>query len=352
MAIGEQFGRRIRVRVGNQIVCDLSPFAPQEVNEGRNLDVEFQTEKHTKLEPLKTSLTIYGLSRDTRERMSKELDAANQVAWKIRRQIQSGAVEILEGAEQAALASLIVQGAEVQIDAGYGLDIGTLNVATILPDGLKHTKDGTGWVTQITAQDNRFLWQDGFVSQTVAGGVSLYDYQRVIDASTAVNTGEESLAAFTAAFPELTQIQDLPGHKNGFVLHGEAQRNTRQLADVLGLRPFLNEFGELVYLSPTAVTLGLAVPLKPTSGLLNIERLPRGYYKTASLLNHRLGPGRQVFLFDEDPASITLPVPVEIPVPPGVFRVDYVAHSGSSFSETFYSECTLRPTAIVPTANP
>ena len=347
--IGELFGRRIRVRVGNQIVCDLSPFDSLTANEDRNLHVDFQTEKHTKIDPLQTTVTIYGLSRTTRDRMSIELDAANQVAWKIRRAIQSGAVDVLLGSEEAVLSSLIVQGAQIQIDAGYGLDLGTLSVCTILPDGLKHSRDGTGWATEITAQDNRFLWQDGFVSASVAGGVSLYDYQRVIDASTAVLAGEESIAAFTAAFPELTIIKDIPGHKNGFVLHGEAQRQTRQLCDVLGLQPYINELGELAYLDPLATRAALAVRLAPSSGLLNIESVGRGYYTARSLLNHRLSPGMQVLLFDAiDPL---LPL-VETPVGLGVYRVDHVTHSGSSYSDPYYSDIALRPTGIPPALNP
>jgi len=349
MAFGDLYGRRIRVRVGNQLVCDLSPLDSFDLNQSRNLDVDFTVEKHTKLEPMKTSITIYGLSQDTRDRMSRELDAANQVAWKLRRAIQAGAVDILEGTEDIVLSALVVQGAEVQIDAGYGLDYGTLAVASILPDGLSHERDGAGYRTEITAQDNRFLWQDGFVSATVAGGVSLYDYQAVIDASEAVQAGEESLAAFTAAFPNLTAIKDIPGHKNGFVLHGAAQRQRRQLSEVLGLQPFLTEDGELMFLNPTQTRVGLAVRLAPSSGLLSAVPISRGFYKGVSLLNHRLGPGRQVLLFD---ALDPLLPHVEIPVGAGVFRVDHVAHTGSSHQQTFYSETVLRPTAIMPAANP
>jgi hypothetical protein len=352
VAIGELFGRRVRARVGNQIVCDLSPFADQDANETRNLDVAFTVEKHTKLEPLKTSLTVWGLSRDVRDRMSRELDAANQVAYKTRREIQAGAIDILEGQEEIALASLVVQGAEIQIEAGYGLDFGTLATATILPDGLKHERDGAGWRTEITAQDNRFLWQNGFVSQTIAGGVSLYDYQRVIDASTAVLSGEESLAAFTAQFPELTAIKDIPGHKNGFVLHGAAQRATQRLSDVLGLSPFLNEFGDLIYLNPTATRSEIAVRHAPSTGVLSISPLGRGFQKVVSLLNHNLGAGRQVLLFDEDPDSPDPSLPIEIPVGGGVFRVDHVQHTCTSFEQPFYSEVSLRPTSIAPAANP
>ena len=338
--------------MGNQIVCDLSPFDDQDTNDGRNLDVAFATEKHTKLEPMKSSLTIWGLSRDVRDRMSRDLDAANQVAWKLRREIQAGAIDILEGQAEIVLAQLVVQGAEVQIEAGYGDDIGTLVVASILPDGLKHERDGAGWRTEITAQDNRFLWQDGFVSQTVAGGVSLYDYQRVIDASTAVQSGEESLAAFTAAFPELTAIKDIPGHKNGFVLHGAAQRATQKLSDVLKLQPFVNERGEIMYLSPTATRSDVAVRHAPSSGVMSISALGRGNQKVVSLLNHRLGPGRQVLLFDDDPNSPDPDRPIEIPVGGGVFRVDYVQHTCTSFELPFYSEVSLRPTTITPAQNP
>jgi hypothetical protein len=350
--VGELFGRRIRITVGDEIVCDLDPFEDQDTNDGRNLDVTFTTEKHTKLEPLKTSLTLYGLSRDRRDLLTSNLDAANKIAWKTRRKIQAGQVDILEGQEQAALQSLRVNGARVKIEAGYGNEFGVLNVAQILPNGLKHSYEGPGWKTEISAQDNRFLWQNAFVSQTVAGGVSLYDYQAVIDASEAVQAGEEAVSAFTAAFPNLTQIKDIPGHKNGFVLHGQAQRNRRQLCEVLGLRPFLNEFGELIYLDANATRSTQAVKLAPSTGLLSKQRQDRGYYTAVSLLNYRLGPGVQVLFFDEDPDSPDPNRPLEVPVDGGVFRVDHATHTASSFDDTYYSELVLRPTSLDQAENP
>jgi hypothetical protein len=352
VAVGELFGRRIRVTVGNSVLCDLRPDADQETNEGRNLDVEFTTEKHTKLEPQATSVTVWGLTRDDRLLLKTELDAANQIAWQTRRQVQAGQVDILEGQEQAALESLIVNGAEVKIEAGYGNDFGLLNVAQILPGGLKFSRDGPGWKVEISAQDTRFLWQNGFVSQTIAGGVSLYDYQAVIDASEAVQAGEAPLAAFTEAFPNLTQIKDIPGHKNGFVLHGQAQRNRRQLSEVLGLRPFLDEFGNLIYLNPIQTRAGLAIRLAPSSGLLDAQEQDRGMYTAVSLLNYRIQPGRQVLLFEDSPDSPNPDIPIEIPVGAGTFRVDYVKHSGASHNQSYYSEISLRPTTLSPAANP
>jgi hypothetical protein len=344
----ELFGRRIRVTLGDIIVCDLDPFADQETNEGRNLDVTFSVSKHTRLEPMPTTVSIWGLNRDTRAELTSALNQANQTAWKRRREIQRGTVDIVEGAEQAALESLKVNGTRVVVEAGYGDDFGILAVAQVLPKGLEHDDENPGWRTDIEAQDSRFLWSNAFVSDTVQGtGITLYDYQKVLDASAAVQSGEEALSAFTEAFGNLTQVNDLPGHKNGFVLHGQYQENQRQLSDVLGLRPSFDQNGELRFLNPQQTIAGPAVVLSPETGLLRLTPRPNGGYNALSLLNYRIRTGTQIQLFDVDknyPQQRLVRVS-------GVFRVDEVTHTGSSFGLEYYSECVLRDTSIKPTAN-
>lgn len=346
---GELFGRRIRVTVGDIVVCDLDPFADQDTNTGRNLDVSFSVTKHTKLEPMPTTISVWGINRKTRAELTSRLNEANETAWKRRREIQRGTVDIVEGAEQAALESLKVNGARVTVEAGYGDDFGILAVAQILPEGLIHEEEDPGWRTDIKAQDSRFLWQNAFVSQTVQGSnVSLYDYQAVIDASEAVLSGEEAASAFTEAFPNLTQINDLPGHKNGFVLHGQAQENRRQLCDLLGLRPFLDENGELVYINPQQTISGPAIKLAPSTGLLRRKPKPRNKQSVQSLLNYRMKASTQVQLYDIDPDSDPA---IETRVGGGVFRIDQVTHTGSSWDLSFYSDALLRDTSLAPSRN-
>lgn len=352
------FGRRIRVRVGSLVVCDLDPRVPESVNSQRNLDVQFSTQSHVKAEPLVTELTIYGLDKLTRDQLTANNDLARRTAWQNYQAVQVGEVLVdPDNADQISevTASLVAQGATVIIEAGYDNDFGTLARAQILPnDGLEHARQpGGGWITTIKAQDSRLPWANAFVSEEVAPGVALEDMNQALRVSEQFLAGEIGAAEVNAQIPGLVERLDNVGYENGRVLHGATRDENAALMQTLGLRgPFLIN-AEPVFLSANTTIFGLAIVLQlpgddidgqviAPGGLLTYKLLPRGYLETMSLLNRRLVAGRQVRVLDE----------LGVPIGGGLYRVDFAAHVGSSFEQNYYTNCILRPVTIAPENNP
>ena len=374
--IGLLYGRRIRVLVGSLVVCDLDPSASAAENEARNLDVEFSCESHAKIEPLKTQLTIYGLNRAIRQQLTAQNDEARRVASQRYQAIEVGDV-LVEGVEDvaAASASLVSQGATVQIFAGYGDDLGLIARAVILPDGLEHEYTRPGYVTKITAQDSRLPWSNAFVSEPVVPGVTLSDIDRVLEISAGYLSGDVGAGEVEAEVPGLLERKVFPGYQNGAVLHGASRDQSAKVLESLGLRPFWS-LGQLYYL-PTDGTLfdeavvlqlvgpesaSLAAPSTRRSvtgfggatpdtslyagtptpgGLLRYKELPRGYLDVHCLLNYRLTPGRQVQVKDETGA----------PVGMGLYRVEHAHHFGGGAISDYYTDAVLRPTTVAPAQN-
>lgn len=351
MPRGLQFGRRIRIRVGNQIVTDVDPAESFEVNEARTLDATFSTESHVKLEPLMTTVTVRGLNRQSRRQLTSEQDAAAKIAWEEYQDVQSGLVNIEDDQITQFQQQLVFQGGIVTIEAGYEDDFALIAKAQILPDGIEHEYDGSGYVTTIRAQDTRYPWQNAFVSETVAPGVTIRDLQAVLQFNERFLTGdatqEEVIAAQTAG---LLESKNFGGYANGRVLHGDSRNFEQEIAERLGYRRFLDR-GVLRFIRADSVTFDEAVVLRLVpkrdtgqivpGGLLRYKELKRGFVEATALLNHRITAGRQVFLQDED----------SNPIGEGAFRVDYVRHVGSNFEATYNSEMTLRPIKVALTRN-
>jgi hypothetical protein len=128
------FGRRIRVRVGDRVICDLDPRVPESVNDQRNLDVQFSTQSHVKAEPLVTELTIYGLDKLTRDLLTANNDLARRIAWQSYQAVQVGDVLVdPENTDQVdqVTASLVSQGATVILEVGYDNDFTHGNPAAV-----------------------------------------------------------------------------------------------------------------------------------------------------------------------------------------------------------------------------
>jgi hypothetical protein len=351
------FGRRIRVRLGDRVICDFDPRVPESVNDQRNLDVQFSTQSHVKAEPLVTELTIYGLDKLTRDLLTANNDLARRIAWQSYQAVQVGDVLVdPENTDQVdqVTASLVSQGATVILEVGYDNDFGSLARAQILPDGLEHARQpGGGWVTTIKAQDSRLPWANAFVSEEVVPGVSLVDMNKALRISEQFLAGEIGASEVAAAVPDLVERLDNAGYENGRVLHGATRDENAALMQTLGLRgPFLIN-AEPVFVSANTTVFGLAVVLQlpgddvdgqviAPGGLLTYKLLPRGYLETVSLLNRRLVAGRQVQVLDE----------LGAPIGGGLYRVDFATHTGSSFEQNNYSNCILRPVTIAPENNP
>lgn len=374
--IGLLYGRRIRVRVGNLIVCDLDPAASEGTNEARNLDVEFSCESHAKIEPLKTEIVVWGLNREIRQILTSQQDEARRTAWQRYQAVEIGDGLALDTPEavQAAASTLVSQGATVILEAGYGDDFGTIARAQILPDGLSHDYTHPGWKTTIHAQDTRLPWSNAFVSEPIAPGVTMADLDRVLEISEGYLSGELGAGEVEAEVPGLLERKQFPGYQNGAVLHGASRDQSAKVHETLGLRPFWS-LGQLYYLPTDGTIFAEAVVLQevgpeeigvagvsartvqgfgaatantslyagvPTpGGLLRIKEMPRGYLDVHCLLNYRLIPGRQVQVLTASGAPYGL----------GLYRVEHSHHFGGGAISDFYTDAILRPTTVAPVAN-
>lgn len=350
MPRGIQFGRRIWVRVGNQVVTNINPNDSFEVNEARTLDVSFSTESHVKLEPLITEVQVWGLNERVRNQLLNEQNAAAAIAWEQYQAVQSGAVLVEEEQIAQFQQQLQFEGGIVEILAGYQDDAAVIARAQILPNGIEHSYDGAGWVTTVRAQDTRYPWQNAFVSESVAPGVTLVDLQAALQLSEQFLTGEVDEATVAASIPSLLETKNFGGYANGRVLHGDSRNFEQEIADRLGYRRFLDR-GQLRFISAAGTTFDEAVLLKlppkldngeiTPGGLLTYKIMKRGFVEATTLLNHRLTAGRQVVLQDARGK----------PIGGGVYRVDYVRHVGTNSESSYHSEVTLRPVTIDLTRN-
>lgn len=337
--------------VGSIIVADIDPALP-EASANRSLDVSFTTEAHTKLQPMATTVEVIGLNRITRSQLTLQQQAAKKLAWEEYQKVLTGALAVTEEEQVFQVQQqLVYSGLQVLVEAGYQDDFAVIANAQSMPDGIKHDASAVPRTT-IEAQDGRYPWQNGFVSQEMAPGVTFRDWALIEQLSEGYLTGELTAAAVDAAVPELLTRKNYPGYFNARVLEGDAASRMEDMAATLGLTMFFDR-GERVWLSANAVTLAEAVVLKllgkpvggidlPTpGGLLTYKEEDRGFLSVHCLLNHRLTPGRQVLVFDEFGA----------PVGAGTFRVDYVKHTGSTFDATYYSDAILRPVTIPAATN-
>lgn len=370
MPRGLQFGRRIRVTVGNLVLADIDPAVPF-ASATRSLDLTFETEAHTKPSPMPTTVTVIGLNRQTRKALAQREKAAKELAWEEYQKVATGVIAVTEeeGIFQAQQ-QLVYNGLQVKIEAGYRDDFVTIADAQTLPDGLRPNTTPEGIpTTVIRAQDGRYPWQNAFVSDEVAPGVEYRLFEEILEVSEGYLEGTVTAEEINEKYPELLQRKDFAGYQNGRVLAGDTAARQDELLETLGLTRFFDR-GQSVFLDVNAVTQAEAVVLRlpprlnsaqgeqlaasqqtpliyddpeqitrvaVPGGLLTYEEpTSRGFVNARSLLNHRLTPGRQVFLRDEN----------NKPIGEGVFRVDTVRHSGSTYGQEFNSQVLLRPVTI------
>lgn len=345
MSYGKLFGRRVRITVGKTVVVDLDYRDGVRANDARNLHTTFSCSTHAKPEPLVADVTVYNLNATQRAAYAAQQDQARRQAWQQYQAVVVG--DVLVEPDQVAQASenLVSQGATVIIRAGYGDDFGIVHIGTVLPDGFSDPFTPPDAVTTFRSQDNRLPWSNAFVSEEVAPGVTLVDYQRALEVAEGYLRGDIGAADVQAQAPGvLEQKLDVFGYENGKVLHGQTRDESRTLMDTLKLRPFLVD-GQPYYLPADATRQSETVVLQlvprerrstPTpGGLINITKSGR-FYQGQCLLNHRVSAGRQVSVLDVNGK----------PYEGGLFRVDYAQHVGSTFENPYYTNFTLRPVTV------
>lgn len=346
---GLLFGRRIRVTIGRQVVVDLDPSVPFDVNDERNLHVDFNVSTHAKPEPLVASVTVFNLNREVRSQLDNQQQRARHQASQQYQAVLTGDILVEPDEVASASESLVTQGATVRIEAGYQDDFGLIHVGVVLPDGFEDDPSTPGFVTSFQSQDTRLAWSNTFVSEEIAPGVTLVDYNKALRVAEQYKRGEIGGAEVEAQAPGLLERKlDVFGYENGKVLHGQSRDESSNLMNTLGLQAFLVD-GKPYYLTKEATRYTEAVVLKlvpqdenaaAPGGLLTVKKQGR-FYAGRCLLNYRMSAGRQVRLLDD----------FDRPIGGGLFRVEHATHSGSSYSQTYYTDFVLRPVTVSPQNN-
>ena len=318
----QKYGRSIRVFLqvgpppGIPLVAwqDGQPIGPK-----LSLACTFTVRRTANPEPHELDLAVYGLSRATRELLVKTYEAAESMALKTRGALQFG---------------------KVRVDAGYGADVATLFTGDIAPDGVKPEFERPGHVVRLKALDGRVPWKGRFVNKTSASNVDINTIRGVLAAGGDYMSGVDATQAFATQFPTLLKKkQGFPGYESGFAIFGESRRQNAQICKELGIQPFFMD-GEVRYMAADAATLGLAVVLTAAGNgaLLDASPLGFGRYRCATLMEHRLRPGRQVILSDD----LGRPIGTS----GGLFRVDALVATGGNRSRDFGCEVDLSPTGL------
>lgn len=341
---GALFGRRIRVTLGRQVVVDLDPAVPFDVNNERNLHVDFTVSTHAKPEPLVASVTVKSLNRERRAQYANQQERARQQASQQYQAVLTGDILVEPDEVASASENLVTQGATVKIEAGYQNDFGLIHVGVVLPDGFEDSPTTPGYSTSFQSQDTRLAWANTFVSEEIAPGVTLVDYNKALRVAEQYKRGEIGGAEVAAQAPGLLEQKlDVFGYANGKVLHGQSRDESSKLMNTLGLQAFLVD-GKPYYLTKAATRYTQAVLLKlvpqdenaaAPGGLLSYKKQGR-FYSGKCLLNYRMSAGRQVRLIDDN----------DKPIGGGLFRVEHATHTGSSYTNSYYTEFVLRPTTV------
>lgn len=310
-----QWGRRVRVVLetgGTAIlVADARPDArPEDVG----LRVSFSCNKHLLDQPQKCTLTVWGLSRERRDDLTRVLDEAMSLAWKTRSARNVG---------------------KLRLDAGRPGSFGPLFVGMI--QNVTHRRDGSGFRTDVEALDGRLQWKEAYVSQAVAPGVDLSTFNDLLGASEQVLLGKEPLEAFAERFGDLVQVHGVAGYEQGFVMEGPSRDCNQSLMDALGLDLFWAD-GEKKMVPRGRTLNDPAVLLVREETLLSETRADRGYSDVVAFLDPLLQPGRQVQLRERDGR----------PIRALAHRVESVQFDASTWDRAWYARMHLRPSARLP----
>lgn len=303
-----QFLRSAQVIVDDILVADI-----QGGNVEKSLAVDFHVIKHVKLEPHSTTVTVYNLNQQNREKLTRRLEEAKKLSFEQRKELKAGQVTLRAGYESAELISIA--------------DIRTIE---------HKPQKGGGFVTYIQAFDGRVSWDGAFAKETLAaGGADLSTLKSTLAALAKLNEGAELNDAFQEALPDYQLQKGSNGMKNGGVVFGPVRDHFDNMFEALGLRGWIDN-GKLVVAPKNAPKKGIAVSLSYTRGLIEAQSKDDQFYEITALLNPKIEVGGQIQLRDEN----------EKPIGPGTFRADHVEYIGSTMGNDWLSTALLRPSAI------
>ena len=235
------FGRTWKARIGTIEVSDL--------------DVEFSIFKSVKREPNKCTLTVYGLSEDTRQSIE-----------------QQGRTSI-------------------EVRAGYGEDPQVLFVGEITATGTTTVADGVDVTMTIEAKDSGIAYQRARINQSFAAGTQVEDVLRAV--VRALGIGDGNLSDFIANY---TLLNGVSTFSEGFVASGPARDVLDSIVRGAGLR-WAVQNGVLSIRQRGSSLQTQAVLLSANTGLLGSPTAdPNGIITAVCLIQAGLDPGRKVSL--------------------------------------------------------
>ena len=306
------WGRRVRVTLDDGdsgvLIADHYP------DRDDGLHVSVETELTLTLTPQPCRVTVWGLSAERRALLTAKQKTALNTAWLTRKTRNIG---------------------RIRVEAGRLGAFGVTFVGVLMK--IEHARDGADWRTTITAQDGRLEWANARVTESIAPGVDLADFEAVLRASEETLLGKEPFEAFSGQFAGLLEQKSLGGYEQGFALMGSSIEENQRLCDALHLEPFWS-MGRFIYVPRGRSTSDPAVRLVRDRTLWSDSEGERGYHTVTAPMDHRHAPGRQVQLREEDGRTIGT----------AAYRIEAVRRAFSTWDNSWDDALSLRPTTPLP----
>lgn len=278
----------------------------------RGLDVSFSVRRHSALEPQPSTITIWGLSEQTRDTISRAVEEAREQAYLTATQARTGVVTVRAGRPGVRLVEIC---------------------SDQITDTPMHERDGADWRTTIQAADGRLPWAYGKVSETRSETVDPLEVarqQQIALGVQAQQAGDFTLAEFA---PDLV-ARGFTGYAGGLTMFGAFVDQNQAVLNALGLQARFSR-GQLVWYRADEAEIQPALELVEGSTLLRLDPpAAYGYRRGRAMLNPLIEVGRQIFVRRTSGQRL------------GPYRVDDVTYTGGTRESAWYADFTLRPTSV------
>lgn len=294
-----QFDRRVEVQVDT---LDVS-----------GLHVAFRVTKTTKKEPNTCELTIFNLSKSSRETIAQ---LANPTV-----QIKAGYFGRDEQDDVQASVDAALGGGGAS-DRGFGLIfLGDLRDA-------HSSKEPPNWVTTLESGDGEKSTRFSRINKSFASGTNLATVMTEVSKSMGVGIGNAAKKAQSGNLLEAGKE-----FLNGITMSGQSSKELDRIVKSAGLEWSIQD-GALQLLDPGKPLEDVSVVLKPGTGLIGSPTIGNdGVIKLRSLLNADIVPGRQI-----DVTSRVLSGQGTGVTGTGRFRAERVEYIGSNFDRDYYCD--------------
>lgn len=312
MSAGRQFGRAVKVLLGDVLLCEYD----SEAGLRRGLDVRFKIDRAAVNQPQNSILEVWGLNQAARERISRKVFEAREQSYLRRRSLRTAQIRIIAGRP----------GAAQELSRDYVMNV-------------THDRDGADWKSTFTCQDGLLAWSESYVSESSDGTLdpiqAAQDFAKeydLLNLATATTLPEAAPDAVAGGFT---------GIAGGVQMFGASHRVNSQLMSALNRRPVWQK-GQWQWTRLDLAEITPAIELVEGATALSVSEPGQlGVRKVRAMLDPQIEISRQIFLRLN---RVTPASPRE--VTSGPYRVDSVTYSGETRGPAWYADTTLRPTKI------